>query len=139
MGARNTPEQQRAYAAETRKRNRDAGLVWRGLWVHPDNWPKIKKFADQISQETSMNAQIQKGEALWGKCRVVVYRPGEARCLDDNDTFPETKREGRKLLGLIDKQWLQIEILPWSDPNSRAKPGEQLPPGHPWAKPQIDS
>lgn len=48
MGARNTPEQLRAYAANTRDRNRKAGLVWRGLWTHPQDWPQIRELAKRL-------------------------------------------------------------------------------------------
>jgi hypothetical protein len=76
------------------------------------------------------------GELIFGKCRVLVYRD-EARFLPDDGAMPETRKEGRKLFGLISGQWEQIEVLPWSDPATRVKKGERLPDDHPWAKPQM--
>jgi hypothetical protein len=42
MGARNTPEQTRAYSLALRERRRAEGLVRKDVWVHPDDWPEVK-------------------------------------------------------------------------------------------------
>lgn len=48
MGTRNTPQQQREYVATQRERQRKVGLKRRELLAHDDDWPKIKRIADQL-------------------------------------------------------------------------------------------
>jgi len=43
-----TPVAQRVAAHEQRKR--DAGLVQRKRWAHPDDWPAIDAYMAQLAQ-----------------------------------------------------------------------------------------
>ncbi|NCA72964.1 MAG: hypothetical protein EOM91_23500 [Sphingobacteriia bacterium] len=67
---------------------------------------------------------------------MLVYRE-DARFMGDDQSFPETKTEGRRLFGLIDGQWHCIEVLDWCAPEDRVQPGETLPPDDPWTKSQL--
>lgn len=33
-----------------RKRKRQAGFVLRQVWVHPDDWPRVRRFIEQIRE-----------------------------------------------------------------------------------------
>jgi hypothetical protein len=48
MGARNTPEQQREYNRAARERDRKAGYRLRQIKVHEEDWPQVKRLADQL-------------------------------------------------------------------------------------------
>ena len=48
MGARNTPEQQRAYTEQARERQRRAGLKRRELLAHDEDWPQIRRLAERL-------------------------------------------------------------------------------------------
>jgi hypothetical protein len=59
MGARNTPDQARAYSAALRERRAKAGLVRKDVWIHPDDWPAIKAAIDRRTKARERGAKKQ--------------------------------------------------------------------------------
>ena len=49
MGARNTPEDSRRYAAEYRARQRAIGLVERQVWCRPEDTEAIRAYARTLA------------------------------------------------------------------------------------------
>lgn len=43
-----TPAQRKAEEAERKKA---LGLVRRGVWAHPDDWPEIKKLVEELNEK----------------------------------------------------------------------------------------
>lgn len=37
--------------AEESERKKSLGLVRRGVWAHPDDWPEIKKLVDELNNK----------------------------------------------------------------------------------------
>lgn len=48
MGTRNTLDQQREYNRAARERDRKAGWRLKQVKVHIDDWPQVKRLADQL-------------------------------------------------------------------------------------------
>ena len=44
-----TPTQNRQRVAKTRQRKRDAGLVPKERWAHPDDWPQIDRLIQRLT------------------------------------------------------------------------------------------
>ena len=49
MGIRNTPEQQRQYAAAKRERDAAAGWLRKEVRVHREDWPRVSRLVAELA------------------------------------------------------------------------------------------
>ena len=49
MGIRNTPEQQRLYAAAKRERDAAAGWLRKEVRVHREDWPRVSALVAELA------------------------------------------------------------------------------------------